>query len=239
VHRDPLNFQHPPTPGLISVVLPSRRRPEMLAAAVGSLCGTAAHPDLMEVLVAYDPDDQPTGQQARALGAAAWEAPQRYGWHGNHLYFGHLFGMVAGEWLLPWGDDGRMLTEGWDRIVRDAPPGVLHHRGGAYGCNTFPIVHRSVLDAIGRYVPSPHQDTWLTNVAAQANCLHHVGIEVLEDRPDLTGSAPDATWQEGSIHQYRTAEYNTPEMAAERAADARRIAAALRDTDASSTTRAW
>ena len=51
-------------PGVISVTVPSRRRASRLAASVRSLRETAKCPDLLEILVAHDPDDPGTGHAA-------------------------------------------------------------------------------------------------------------------------------------------------------------------------------
>ncbi len=222
-----LRFAHDPIPGLITVAWPSRRRTHMAAAALRSLQSLAMEPGRIEYGVAYDADDPDTGKWAAEAGAFAVEFPERLGWAGHAAYSAALFEQSRGEWILSWGDDGIMLTRGWDTWIRRAPPGVCYLGGHPTGHNVFPAVHRSVLEAIGTVLPSPHQDTWLTEVAAAAGCLHRVPVQIMEDRPDLTGNNRDAVWEEGSIHAYRRAEYFSSPMAAARAGHAARVKAAL------------
>jgi hypothetical protein len=223
----PLKFSHAPVPGLISVVWPSRQRTAMAAKALRSLSRLAADPSRVEYGVAYDADDPGTGEWAAANRVFAEEFPERLGWAGHAEYSARLFERSWGEWILSWGDDGIMLTRWWDKLIRSASPGVLYLGGHPTGHNVFPAVHRSVLEAIGTVLPSPHQDTWLTEVAQQASCLQRIDVRIMEDRFDLTGNNDDAVWREGSIHAYRNAEYFSSPMAAIRAEHAQRVRAAL------------
>jgi hypothetical protein len=223
----PLEFTRDPVPGMISVVWPSRQRTGMAAAAVASLRRAAARPHLVEYGVAYDADDPATGEWARGNGVFAVEFPDRLGWAGHNEYSARLFEQSCGEWILSWGDDGIMLTGGWDEHIRRTPPGVCYLAGHPTGHNVFPAVHRAVLAAIGTVLPSPHQDTWLTDVAADAGCLHRLPVRIMEDRYDLTGNNRDEIWEQGSIHAYQTAEYYSPAMMAFRKEHAERVRDAL------------
>lgn len=223
-----LEFECEPLPGMISVVWPSRQRTEMATAALASLRRTARDESLVEYGVAYDADDPDTGKWAADAGVFAEEFPQRLGWAGHNAYSARLFERSRGEWILSWGDDGIMLSGGWDAWIRRQPPGVCYLGGHPTGHNVFPAVHRKVLEAIGTVLPSPHQDTWLTDVAAAAVCLYRLDqVRIMEDRFDLTGNNRDEVWESGSIHAYRNAEYFSAPMAALRAEHARRVKAAL------------
>lgn len=222
-----LEFAHEPVPGMISVVWPSRQRVAMATAALASLRRTARDGTLVEYGIAYDADDPDTGKWAADNGVFTWESPERLGWAGHNTYSARLFERSAGEWLLSWGDDGIMLSGGWDAWIRRQPPGVCYLGGHPTGHNTFPAVHRRVLEAIGEQLPTPHQDTWLTDVAAAAGCLHRIPVQIMEDRFDLTGNNRDAIWEEGSIHAYRNAEYYSAPMAAIREQHVARVKAAL------------
>lgn len=222
--RPLLKFKDEMVPGKISIILPSRGRARtVLPRAINSLRDTALHPELIEFLVAYDPDDPDTGVAAAELGVVhTWVAPQRLGWGGNHIYFGHLVEMTSGEWICPWGDDGEMLTSGWDGIVRRYNPGVLYCHGGLAEHNVFPFIHRKLYEIMGTYLPSPHGDSWWTDVARMADCLYDTDIRIVEHRPDTTGCAADRTYVEGRSG-YESAKYYSHGQQLERAEDARRI----------------
>ncbi len=204
---------------LISVLLPSRHRPEALTDSIGSLRVMAADPRRIEILVAADPDDPATVEAAERSRARAWVAPTRYGYHRLHEYVNELARQAAGEWLLLWNDDARMLTASWDEHVAQAEPGVLwpDHNGSAF-LNVFPIVHRRVVDILGHFSLSPHNDSWVQDVAEAVGAHHRIPVEVLHDRYDLTGGHNDQTWREAQAG-YRTADYHSPEMAALRQKD--------------------
>jgi hypothetical protein len=214
-------------PGMISVCLPSRRRPGMLAASVTSLREHAARPDLVEVLVAYDPDDAGTRAAALAVGAdVVWQAPERYGYARSAHYYAALIEQASGEWLLPtWGDDGLMQTPGWDEIVRAQEPGtVLWVDGNIAGLTCFPIVHADVLAATGRLCPLPALDSWYEYVGRDAGVLVHPEppIYVHQDRFDLTGRNDDETYREGR-GGYRQEEFFSPGYIEERTLDVAKI----------------
>jgi hypothetical protein len=160
-------------PELISVLWPSRHRQFMAEEAWLQLKLRAAREGMLEFGIAYDPDDPGTGRWARNRGFFTWEAPHRLGWAGHATYTARLAEQCSGEWILSWGDDGLMQTEQWDDIVRACPVGVLHNKAVAgpkllRGMNPYPVVHRRVWEAVGEVLPSPHQDTWWTDVASEA-----------------------------------------------------------------------
>jgi hypothetical protein len=185
---------------VITACMASRDRPDMLAASIASLRDHAARPDLLEILVAYDPDDPVTNAVARIAGAdLAWRAPERYGFARQTRYYAYLLEQATGEWLLPtWSDDGRMKTLRWDDKLRDCPAGTIVFVNGNYpGLTCFPAVHADALAAIGRLSPLPSHDTWFEDTARMAGVLVCPGIYVHQERPDLTGCPADQTYLEG------------------------------------------
>lgn len=220
-------------PGVISVTLPSRNRPRMLAASVASLRDTAARPDLLEFLVAYDPDDEQTAPAARFLNFdVIWQAPERYGYPALARYYAELVSRATGEWCLPtWGDDGLMQTAGWDEIVRAQPPGsVIFSTDNAPGWVCFPIVHMDVFRVLGRFCPLPATDSWYEYVARDAGIAVQPdpGIDVLQDRFDLTGHNNDETYREGRTG-YRGAEFFSEPYLTWRQEDSARLRKAKHD----------
>lgn len=225
-------------PGMISVLMPSRHRPTMLAASVRSLRERATRPDLLELLVAHDPDDQQTGEHARQLGAeVVWQAPERYGYPGSARYYAALIGHARGEWCLPsWGDDGLMRTDGWDDIVRaQPPPSVLYTTGGdKWGNNCFPVVHMDVFVATGRFCDIPPIDTWYDEVGKLAGIWRTPDPPIVleQDRYDLTGNNHDRTYIEGSRAYWARGlhprEFYAPKWQRWRQEDAQRVVEMLR-----------
>src|SRR5262247_192752 len=103
---------------MISILLPSRGRPQSLCSTINGLRDLADDPARIEVLVAADPDDQETVDAARAVDADSVIVTQeRYGYHRLHEYVNRLAAQAHGTWLLLWNDDAVMLTESWDTVV--------------------------------------------------------------------------------------------------------------------------
>lgn len=204
---------------MISVLLPSRGRPAALAESIASLRGNTGKRSV-EILVAADPDDPDTITAAERLAVDyLWVAPERYGYGRLHEYVNTLAQHAAGEWLMLWNDDARMLTPHWDTIVARQEPGVLWPQSNDVdGCNTFPLWPRAWTTTLGHVSLSPHCDTWIQQIGHTLNQQRRIPIEILHDRADLTGGHNDLTRAE-SAGAYRTAEFYGPVMQAALARD--------------------
>lgn len=218
-------------PGVISVILPSRKRPEKLRASLHSLIEKAGQLKAkLEVVVGYDPDDLETFDVAKSseFGAVkGWMAPGRYGYAGIANYYPPLISRCRGEWVLFWGDDAIMETEGWDNIVRAQPPSVLFTKGHPDGHNCFPIVHMDILEAAGRFPQLPAVDTWWDEIGRWSGRWMDTDITITQHRPDLDSSiAPDQTYVEGRPG-YRAQEYYNPYWTAMRREDALKVSKKL------------
>lgn len=204
---------------MISVLLPSRGRPKALAETVGGLLQLADKPSMVQVLVAADPDDTATQTAALPQQAHVWTAPERYGYPRLHEYVNRLAEQAAGDWLMLWNDDARVLTAGWDAIVDKQQPGVLWpHSNDIPTCNTFPIWPRAWTEHLGHVSLSPHCDSWIQFLGQTIGRHERIDVEILHDRADLTGGHDDQTRAE-SLAGYRTADYGSPAMEAARASD--------------------
>ncbi|GAA1888250.1 hypothetical protein GCM10009837_07620 [Streptomyces durmitorensis] len=204
---------------MISVLLPSRGRPQPLAETVATLLELADKPGGIQILIAADPDDQPTLQAPVPWQASVWAAPERYGYPRLHEYVNRLAEQADGDWLMLWNDDARILTEDWDRLVEERAPGVLWpHSNDIATCNTFPIWPRTWTDHLGHVSLSPHCDSWIQYLGQTLGLHQRVDVEILHDRADLTGGHNDQTRAE-SLAGYRTTDYGSPAMDAARAAD--------------------
>lgn len=194
---------------MISVLLPSRGRPQSLAKSVGSLLGAATEPERVEVLVAADPDDETTRNLAVVLGDAEsatgkgqvrlWVAPERYGYQALHQYYNGLATMAKGDWCLLWNDDATMLTRGWDTAIHAQDPAVLWLASNqGMGGNFFPAWPRAWSDHLGHISLSPNVDVWISEVGRRINRERQIPeIQVRHDRADVTGGHQDQTYAEG------------------------------------------
>lgn len=163
-------------PAMISVLLPSRGRPEGLLRMLDSLYRNATHRRFVEVLVRTDEDDPKRFEYLqihdhpvnfingpRALLSECWNECAKY---------------ARGEILLHAGDDITFDTPGWDQLVRDTfaqyPDRILFAYGDDLGPNgrtfgTHGFVHRRWVETVGYFLPplfsSDWNDVWLNEVA--------------------------------------------------------------------------
>jgi hypothetical protein len=213
---------------VISVLLPSRGRAASLEATVRGLRDLARRPDLVEVLVAADPDDEPTRTAQLGWPSRVWAAPERYGYGRLHEYVNRLAGLASGEWLLLWNDDAGMLTEKWDQVISSQPPAVLWPwTNDQPGCNVFPAWPRSWTRCLGHVSLSPHCDSWMQEIGHALGRQHRIPVRAWHDTFRLTGGHRDATYAE-SLAGHRTAEFWGAEMTAARQADIGRLREFLR-----------
>lgn len=204
---------------MISVLLPSRGRPKPLTESVASVLDQADRPGSIEILIAADPDDPDTHGVDLPWQARVWTAAERYGYPRLHEYVNRLAEQADGDWLMLWNDDARLLTEGWDAIVRAQDHSVLWpHSNDIPTCNTFPIWPRAWTDHLGHVSLSPHCDSWIQFLGQTLGRHQRIDVEILHDRADLTGGHDDQTRAE-SLAGYRTADYGSHAMESARAAD--------------------
>jgi hypothetical protein len=161
-------------PALISLLVPSRERPQEFTRMYTSALGTATHARFIEVIAYLDDDDgyarlyprdghiqYLTGP--RILLSEAW----------NECYR-----QAKGEIFMHCGDDLVFKTAGWDTIVREAftasPDKILLVHGDDVSPNTdllatHGFLHRRWVEAVGYFLPPlfscDWNDVWLTEVA--------------------------------------------------------------------------
>lgn len=212
---------------MISVLTPTRGRPQALAESVDSLMDLAEEPSNVEVLAAVDPDD--VEGYVRPLPALydVWVSSVRHGYIGIHCYYNFLATHAAGDWLLIWNDDALMRTQGWDKIVESQAPAVLrpsanHH----HELNLFPVWPTRWARHIGHVSLCFNADTWVQEVGNLLGGQQNIPVEIFHDRDNVTGSGKfaDQTAAEGTLQSDQSCSvFNSPEMAAARQQDANRI----------------
>lgn len=207
----------------ISVLVPSRQRPELLKRSIDSL-GDGD----FEVLVALDEDD-PLLDDYAGIGKAM--VGPRHGYRSLQSYYNELAARARGEWLLLWNDDCIMVTEDWIDVVRsyDGQMVVLNpntnHDNWKIDMNVFPILPRKIVELVGHFSLSNHNDSWIEFVAREAGIMVRVPITIRHDRADLTGENDDVVFTERQLDH---AGFHSEEMELARSRDAQLIRAHLR-----------
>jgi len=224
----------------ITVLLPTRGRPEILKSSLESLIDRASNPKDIEVMLGIDEDDpetiefvkekiapylQENGVEARA------NIFKPIGYENLHNYVNTLAGNGQGEWLFFWNDDGIMVTEGWDEVI-DSYTGQFkllapkdNHNGHPYAI--FPVVPRDWYILVGHLSQNAQNDAWLSHIAYMLDIFERIDVEFIHDRADITGNNDDETFQnrkymEGNPSDPR--DFGHQEMQNARVATAHKIA---------------
>jgi len=205
---------------LVSVLLPTRGRPQALRESVGSLFETAGDHNAFEVLYAVDADDQEdtlTAVDQMMLDGGRHRVKifqERHGYANLHEYVNYLAGRPygwagpAGDWLMLWNDDAIMQTYGWDWRIRELPCRFILDTWTNHPTLTctFPIVPRVWVEAIGHFSLNAHCDTWWQLIGEWTHRLVRADIDVQHNRFDLTGQNHDLTYEQGRL-QHQTVSF--------------------------------
>jgi hypothetical protein len=206
----------------ISVLVASRERPALLRESIASL----GEGDL-EILIRVDHDD-PRLDEYREFSTPMIGPP--HGYDGLHVYYNQLAERARGDWLVLWNDDCIMQTSNWIEIVHRFNRKMVvlnpatNHDNWTIDMNVFPIVPRKMVELMGHFSLSAHNDSWMEDVARRAGIMVRVPIRILHDRADLTGNNEDAVY---AARRYGTDEFRSEQMVSARERDAAAIRAYL------------
>jgi hypothetical protein len=225
---------------IISVLLPTRGRRDVLKSSLESLITKAKNPEKVELLLGIDEDDEgareyiekeiaPMLREHRVECRANVFKP--LGYENLHVYVNTLAGSATGDWLFFWNDDGVMVTDGWDEVIRGytgqfkllAPRD--NHDGHPYAI--FPIVPRDWFMLVDHLSQNAQNDAWLSHIAYMLDIFERIDVEFIHDRADITGNNDDPTFQnrkymEGNPSDPR--DFGHPNMQKARVATAYKIA---------------
>lgn len=221
----------------ISVLMPTRGRPEMAQRSLGSLVDCSSIKQGIEILVAVDPDD-PTADQVgdtlRGLPVHTLSlmTRERWGYQQLNRYFDVLAKHATGRWLLLWNDDAIMTTDGWDLAIARLPEQVivadLWCPPHSPSLCTFPAVRKWAVDELGHFSRhTPHCDTYWQDMARKipGGIVHVMEAVVRHERHDITGREMDLTRLE-ALRGYRQSEFYSPPVQEAISRDAAQLARA-------------
>lgn len=206
---------------LLSVLLPSRGRPEHLAQAVDSIYSLAGDKNSVEFIFKADDDDIPTvnflSRLERILPHKKIVSPRGHGYRDMHLWANSMSAMATGDWLLLFNDDARMLTNAWDDVLAHTVVGSVFHGvtdvaclvpsvSGALDDTAFFFLRRRVVEILGRFSYIPHNDTWIAGLMKMVHSMlisQHIQIDHFAKDPAKVIN--DSTYQEGASARETTA----------------------------------
>jgi hypothetical protein len=172
----------------ISLILPTRERPEQLRRALESLCATAEHPESIEVVLYIDRDDD-------ASKAFEFQGVRLVRIVGPRTSMGRMtadcYAASTGSCIMLGNDDMAFRTPGWDqRVLREissVPDGVLLLWGNDLetGAPAHPFLTRQLIQLMGGVCPVEYRriliDTHIYDIFRKLHSLGHNRFRYLPD----------------------------------------------------------
>jgi len=192
----------------------------MLERSLVSLLTTADDPTSIEILLAFDRDDQESSQHfVKHISPVIESFGAKYsafifepmGYSGLNEYLNKLATYAKAPWWVFWNEDAVMLDSGWDTVIssqgdRFCIQAFDTHNRHPY--SIFPIVPRAWFEQLGHLSFHPLNDAYISQIAWMLDIMVLIPIKVAHERFDLTGKNKDKTFEdrvifEGNIHDPR------------------------------------
>ena len=185
----------------VSVLVPTRGRPEMMFKALKSLWTTQSKQDGVEYMIALDDDDQESIEYFEKTIIPYMEKKDidyeihvvpRWGYARLNEYLNYLAARANGAWYLFFNDDARMKTKDWDKIIdrhgRDFK--ILRVKDNhEHPYAIFPIIPHDYYVLTGSISPQQMTDAWVSQIAYLCDIMENeYDIEIFHDRHDITGN---------------------------------------------------
>lgn len=201
---------------LISILCPSRGRPDRLRTMMHSAISTADNPENIEFCVWIDFDDDSykeliAGNEFKNLRVLRGPRVAL-----SAMYNGVLL-VASGDYFLWVGDDVEFRTNSWDKIIMDAINKFENNIGLVYVNDlgnyeqkyaNIGVLHRNWVETLG-FILTPHlrdngPDAWITDVARQVNRCTYLDSVVIEHMQHRQGKAKvDKTYSDRNlVHQW-------------------------------------
>jgi len=189
---------------LVSILIPSRKRFDLLKTSINSIIQRATHPLKIEILVRLDIDDIESIKRIPELNELTPNfkviiGPQLNGYKSVHNFYNELGKIATGKFYWLWNDDALLETEKWDKIILPYinKPCILQISNN-HNWVVFPMVHHSIYKTLGHFSLSTQTDTWLHHITEVAGMEKYLTeIFATHNRADLTGLNADETFDGG------------------------------------------
>lgn len=163
----------------VSLLCPSRGRPELLEESILSL-----YEGDWEFLVAVDEDDprlESYYELQDKLGFVLITTP-RYGYAFLERYYNDLAKISSGKWLLLWNDDAEMKQPNWIGKIDKSHKRPYVLQFGTDHC--FPMISRTLYNIMGHFSLGPSNDTYLLGVGDRANIREEIPGDFIHHKRD-------------------------------------------------------
>lgn len=163
----------------ISFLIPTRKRVNCLNLSLESLQRTCTDIDSFEVIIITDNDDVETNEFLKSkihnfTFKTKVRSLDRLGYNYLNEYYNLAAEISEGEWIWVWNDDTKMISEGWDTIIKKYDNEFLilnpfnTRKVDEEYIKThtlFPIISKKFYQIFSRISPWNHIDTYIERVA--------------------------------------------------------------------------
>lgn len=177
----------------VSLLTPSRGRPDLCERMVESFWGTVEGP--AECLLYVD-DDEMFPYLTKGMKVTMMSGPQRR----CGVVWNELAEISTGDLLMMGNDDLIFRTPGWNKMLQDLPEDGIFvawfddGSGKAPGRCAFPIVSRRWYETLGYFTPECfhylYNDTWITDIGKKLGRLFYIPDGLVEHMHFAFGKAP-------------------------------------------------
>lgn len=155
-----------------SFIFPSRERIQLCIESISSLYNLAADKRCFEVVMAFDDDDMKTKDEIEKFCKETGIQYQiliteRYKYRGMHLYLNKLLKIIKGDYCCFWGDDIKMLTNEWDKLLMSE---IIEDNISVFDFNNnhYPwissMVPKKYLTAMKHFSVILNADSWIEGI---------------------------------------------------------------------------
>ena len=195
---------------LLTILLPSRHRFEMLSHTIDTFIDKAKDPKNIEIILKIDQDDTETIKRLPELRNDALIktiiSPRLNGYASLHDYSNQMVKIATGDWVLFTNDDSTMETESWDSILENISPSEDFEGSKNVACvrfnclwrnkdqitsigkNEFPAIRRSVCQSLGYFALQTHVDSFIHLIYDQLNANIFTELSINHYKNDIDDS---------------------------------------------------
>lgn len=197
----------------ISFLIPSRQREVLLKKTIESIILNSSNTIEYDILIRIDEDDMHNYENFVnwIIESEYWTKIKilvgpRYYYSNLNEYYNELGRFSNKKWLFIFNDDSAIATQNWDKILQsELNDFALLNTKDDYNLKNngtdicFPIVPRSIIDALGFVSSCQGIDTFLQVLFSYFHLTKNVDILIKHDRYDLTGNNYDSTYLERNL----------------------------------------
>lgn len=162
----------------ITLITPTRNRPDDLRTFLNSVRNTALHPETIEILFYVDDDDKTTIPLTKPLEEEfkAFNLKFIIGPRSDHFskdYFNFLAKQAFGRWVMAVNDDSVFMTQGWDAIICDK----MRKAAGEAGDDILLGIVQDGMERSGTDRKNPMMSCWLLSSKEYIDLMGGILIE--------------------------------------------------------------